>query len=78
MTPATTELTDNQLLAQLLRAATWVAVTLIVAYAAWSMHNNYRAAQALATGTDPLGVACVFARNSNACALAAARMVPQS
>jgi len=65
------ELTENQLLAQLLRAATWVIVTFIVSFAAWSIHNNYCASLALAKGIDPLGVACVFGSDRTACALAA-------
>jgi hypothetical protein len=70
-----TDLTERQLLALLMRFAAWIIVVLIVSYSAWSIHNDYCASQALAKGTDPLGVACVFGSKSTACPLAAARGV---
>lgn len=65
------------LLGQLLRAVTLVLSVLILALASCTMHAQYRRAQAIEHGADPIAAACAFSFESgDACALAAARARP--
>jgi hypothetical protein len=63
----------NTLLALLLRVGAALVAVLILSVTTCSMHEDFRSAQALEKGADPIGVACVFSSPSSICTLAAAR-----
>jgi hypothetical protein len=66
----------NTLMALLLRMGAMLIAVLILSITSCSMHADYRAAQAIEKGADPVAVACVFHSQGQAsCALAAARRV---
>lgn len=70
------DLGENHLLAQLIRALTLIAIVITLSLASCQMHAQYRMAQALGRGADPVGAACMFTQEREACALAAARRSP--
>jgi hypothetical protein len=63
----------EKLLSQLLKWGALCLCTIILATAAVMMHNDYRAAQAISAGADPLATACALGGAQQVCALAAAR-----
>lgn len=66
---------ERHLLAVLVRSVAGIIALLIVSITSCSWHADYQAAQALAKGVDPVGVACALhgTGSGGLCALAAAR-----
>lgn len=64
---------ENNLAALIVRATTLGVLVLIAALASCQMHRDYRQAEALKAGINPVGISCVYSTSSTTdCALTAA------